>query len=104
MGFVIWSGEDCLYFAGDTSLTMDMKLIQLLTPKLKVAILPVGDNFTMDVQEALMASDFIDCNTILGCHYDTFGWIKIDHGAAQKAFEDQGKALILLPIGDSQTF
>ncbi|HRR24187.1 MAG TPA: hydrolase, partial [Bacteroidia bacterium] len=38
---------------------------------------------------------------IIGCHYDTFGYIKIDHDAAKKAFADAGKQLILLNIGES---
>ena len=101
MGFVIWNEEGCLYFAGDTALTLDMKLIPMLCPALDIALLPIGDNFTMDVKQAILASDFIECDKILGCHYDTFGFIKIDKEAAQKSFEDAGKALILLPIGKS---
>jgi len=101
MGFVIWNEEGCVYFAGDTALTMDMKLIPMLCPKVDVALLPIGDNFTMDVKQAIIASDFIECNKIIGCHYDTFGFIKIDKEAAVKAFEDAGKALILLDIGKS---
>ncbi|MFK7978834.1 MAG: hydrolase, partial [Saprospiraceae bacterium] len=91
----------CLYFAGDTALTMDMKLIPMLCPKVDISLLPIGDNFTMDVKQAVFASDFVECNKVVGCHYDTFGFIKIDKEAAQKAFEDAGKDLILLDIGKS---
>ncbi|MBP9873762.1 MAG: hydrolase, partial [Haliscomenobacter sp.] len=73
-------------------------------PKLDFAILPIGDNFTMGPADAVLASSFIECNTIIGCHYDTFGYIKIDHAAAQKAFADNGKELILLPIGATKSF
>lgn len=100
-GFVVWNDEGCFYHAGDTALTWDMKLIPMTCPKLDFAILPIGDNFTMGYQDALIASDFIECNRIIGCHYDTFGFITIDHEAAKKAFADKGKDLILLPIGDS---
>ena len=103
MGFVIWNEEGCLYFAGDTALTMDMKLIPMLCPKVDISLLPIGDNFTMDVKQAVIASDFVECNKVVGCHYDTFGFIKIDKEAAQKAFEDAGKDLILLDIGKSVT-
>ncbi len=103
-GFVIWNDEGCFYFAGDTALSMDMKLIPLTCPRLDFAILPVGDNFTMGYADALLASSFIECNTIIGCHYDTFGYIKIDHAAAQKAFSDNGKELILLAIGAGKAF
>ena len=101
MGFVIWNEEGCVYFAGDTALTMDMKLIPMLCPTVDVALLPIGDNFTMDVKQAIIASDFIQCNKIIGCHYDTFGFIKIDKEASVKAFDDAGKTLILLDIGKS---
>jgi L-ascorbate metabolism protein UlaG (beta-lactamase superfamily) len=55
----------------------------------------------MGYEDALMACDFIDCDRVVGCHYDTFGYIKIDHKAAQKAFDAKGKALILPAIGES---
>jgi len=100
-GFVIWDDNSCFYFAGDTALTMDMKLIPMTCPKLDFAILPLGDNFTMDYLEAMIASDFIGCNKIVACHYDTFGFIEIDKEAAKKAFADKGKELLLLSIGES---
>lgn len=100
-GFVVWNDEICFYFAGDTALTMDMKLIPLTCPPLDFAILPVGDNFTMGYEDAVIASDYIGCSKVIGCHYDTFGYIKIDHDAAKKAFADKGKELILLPVGGS---
>jgi len=102
-GFVIWSGNICFYHAGDTALTWDMKLIPMTCPKLNFAILPIGDNFTMGYEDALLASDFIECDYIIGCHYDTFGYIKIDHAKAQKAFSDKGKTLILPEIGKTIT-
>lgn len=98
-GFVIWNDEGCFYHAGDTALTMDMQLLPMLCPPLDFAILPIGDNFTMSASDAVIASDFIKCNRIIGCHYDTFGFIKIDHEAAKKGFAEKGKELILLPIG-----
>lgn len=100
-GFVVWSDEQAFYFAGDTALHMDMKLIPMTCPKLDVAILPIGNNFTMGYEDAVIASDFIACDRVIGCHYDTFGYIEIDHEAAKKAFAEKGKELILLDIGDS---
>jgi L-ascorbate metabolism protein UlaG (beta-lactamase superfamily) len=99
-GFVVWNDQTAFYFAGDTALSMDMKLIPLTCPKLNFAILPIGDNFTMGYQDAVIAADFIACDTIIGCHYDTFGYIKIDHEAARQAFADKGKTLILPNIGE----
>ncbi len=100
-GFVIWNEEGCIYQAGDTALTMDMKLIPQTCPKLTAAILPIGDNFTMGYEDATIAAEFIECDQIIGSHYDTFGYIKIDHEQAKKSFSDRGKDLILLGIGES---
>ncbi len=99
-GFVIEGEHKNIYIAGDTALTMDMKLIPMRT-KLDLAIFPIGDNFTMDIEDAILASDFVECDKILGYHYDTFGYIKIDHKEAIQKFFDKGKDLMLLEIGDS---
>ncbi|UOB17313.1 metal-dependent hydrolase [Abyssalbus ytuae] len=99
-GFVIEGEHKNIYIAGDTSLTMDMKLIPLKT-KLDLAILPIGDNFTMGIEDAIIASDFVECDKVLGYHYDTFGYIEIDHEEAKRKFYDKGKDLMLLEIGES---
>lgn len=99
-GFVIEGEHKNIYIAGDTALTMDMKLIPMRT-KLDLAILPIGDNFTMGVEDAILASDFVECDKVLGVHYDTFGYIEIDSAAAVKKFYDAGKDLMLLDIGES---
>ncbi|TYA78696.1 metal-dependent hydrolase [Seonamhaeicola marinus] len=98
-GFVIEGEHKNIYIAGDTALTYDMKLIPMRT-KLDLAILPVGDNFTMGVEDAIMASDFIECDKVLGYHYDTFGYIEIDHDTAKRQFFEKGKDLMLLDIGE----
>ena len=98
-GFLLETKEGNLYIAGDTALTYDMKLIPMQC-KLDMAILPIGDNFTMGIESAVIASDFIECDQIMGYHYDTFGYIEIDHDQARSAFEKAGRTLHLLPIGD----
>lgn len=100
-GFVVWNDQNCFYFAGDTALTWDMKLIPMTCPTLDFAILPIGDNFTMGYEDAVIASDFIACDKIIGCHYDTFPYIEMEKETAQKAFADAGKELILLAIGET---
>lgn len=102
-GFVLSNSEACVYFAGDTALTMDMQLIPRTCPNLDMAVLPVGDNFTMGYEDAIIASDFIGCNRIVGCHFDTFPPIKIDHEVVSKAFKDQNKTIILPQIGQEIT-
>jgi len=99
-GFVIEGERKNIYIAGDTALTMDMKLIPLFT-KLDLAILPIGDNFTMGVDEAIFASDFVQCDKVLGYHFDTFGYIEINHEEAKRKFFDKNKDLMLLEIGES---
>ncbi|MDH7446507.1 metal-dependent hydrolase [Aquimarina sp. 2201CG14-23] len=99
-GFVIQTEDNSIYIAGDTALTMDMKLIPLYT-KLDLAVLPIGDNFTMGIDDAIIASDFVACNKVLGVHYDTFGFIEIDHEEAKQKFSSKGKNLVLLEIGHS---
>ena len=99
-GFVITAGDTSLYIAGDTALTMDMKLIPLTT-KLTASILPLGDTFTMGVEDAITASDFVACDKVIGCHYDTFPPIEIDKDQAVKKFAAKNKALILMEIGST---
>ena len=99
-GFVIEGEHKNLYIAGDTALTYDMKLIPLRT-ELDLAILPIGDNFTMGIDDAIVASDFVKCDKVLGYHFDTFGYIEIDHEEAKRKFFDKGKDLMLLEIGES---
>lgn len=99
-GFVIEGERKNIYIAGDTALTMDMKLIPMRT-KLDLAILPIGSNFTMDVDDAIIASDFVQCDKVLGYHFDTFGYIEINHEEAKRKFFDKNKDLMLLEIGAS---
>lgn len=101
-GFIIKGEHKTIYIAGDTALTYDMKLIPLQF-KLDLAILPIGDNFTMGVEDALTASDFLECDKILGYHFDTFGYIEIDHQKAIQTFFEKDKDLMLLKIGESLT-
>lgn len=98
-GFVIQHAEGCFYYAGDTALTYDMKLIGEEF-KIDFAIMPIGDNFTMGIDDALKAADWVGTKRIIGMHYDTFPYITIDPEAAKKAAAEAGKELILLNIGD----
>ena len=98
MGFVVETGEGNFYYAGDTALHYDMKLIGEYR-KIDFAFLPIGDNVTMGVDNAIICCDFINCSDIIGMHYDTFGYIKIDRSSAVKKFSDAGKKLTLIEIG-----
>ncbi|HIA07371.1 MAG TPA: metal-dependent hydrolase [Flavobacteriales bacterium] len=99
-GFIISTDEGNVYYAGDTALTYDMKLIGD-TANISHAILPIGDNFTMGVDDAVIAAEFVGCNEIIGMHYDTFGYIEIDKEEAKGKFSTAGKTLTLLNIGET---
>jgi L-ascorbate metabolism protein UlaG (beta-lactamase superfamily) len=101
MGFLIETAKENFYYAGDTALHYDMKLIGDFK-KMNVAFLPIGNNFTMGIDNAVIASDFIRCEKIVGMHYDTFDAIKIDHKEAKRKFELSGKELVLMNIGESR--
>lgn len=100
MGFVVESSEGNFYYAGDTALTYDMKLIGDYR-KIDFAFLPIGDIFTMGVDNAIIACDFIDCDNIIGMHYDTFASIRIDKQDAISKFTRSGKKLTLMNIGET---
>ena len=100
MGFVINSADGSFYYSGDTALTTDMKLIPLWA-KLNCALLCIGDNFTMGYEDAIEAARMIKCNKIVGVHFDTFPYIKIDHEKVKQAFADAGMELILPQIGET---
>jgi L-ascorbate metabolism protein UlaG (beta-lactamase superfamily) len=98
-GFVLKTAEGNFYYSGDTGLTVDMTLIPQWAD-LQFAVLPIGDMLTMGVDDAIEAAQFVKTNKILGVHYDTFGFIKIDRQAAVKQFEESGITLALPEIGD----
>ena len=101
VGFVIKTTEgQTLYFAGDTALTYDLKLIGE-RHKVDVALLPIGDNYTMGITDALVAAEWAGTSEIIGMHYDTFPVIAIDHAAAQAEAKAAGKNLRLLRIGET---
>lgn len=99
MGFVV-TGEKNFYYSGDTALTMDMQLVPRWA-QLDFAVLPIGDNFTMGYEDAIIAAELIQCRTIVGVHYDTFGYIMIDHEKVKRAFSKAGLNLLLPGIGES---
>jgi L-ascorbate metabolism protein UlaG (beta-lactamase superfamily) len=100
-GFIVSSDRGNFYYAGDTALHLDMKLTGEYH-KLDFAVLPIGDNFTMGIEDAIIASDFINCKKIVGVHYDTFGYIEIDKTEAVRKFAEKGKELILVEIGQTK--
>jgi len=99
-GFVIETNDGSFYYSGDTALTMDMKLIGEQT-KLKFAVLTIGDFFTMAIDDAVQAANFVGVTRIVGVHYDTFPPIKLDHAAAIRTAQAGEKELLLPKIGET---
>jgi L-ascorbate metabolism protein UlaG (beta-lactamase superfamily) len=98
-GFVLYLKEGKnIYFAGDTALTYDMKL--LADENLAWAFLPIGDNYTMGIDDAVKAANFINCKNVIGIHYDTFPVIKIDKNEALDKFIKAGINIKLPKIGE----
>lgn len=75
-GLLLTLGEKKIYFAGDTALFSDMALIGRWG--LDVAVLPIGDNFTMGVDDSVEAVKLLQPQAVIPCHYNTFGLIAVD--------------------------
>lgn len=102
-GFVLELEGKTIYFAGDTSLNMDMKLLAELYTKIDYAILPIGGNYTMDPDDALIAAKFVGTDRVIGVHYNTFPAIAIDTEVAVAKFARENKTLLLPAIGETIT-
>lgn len=100
-GFVFFVGDKKIYFAGDTALTMEMKLLEDIG--LDYAVLPIGGHYTMDMFDAVKAAQFINCKHIIGVHYNTFPPIAIDTEKAISVFAASGLELQLPAIGATLT-
>lgn len=74
-GFLLTLGDTRLYHAGDTALIMDF---QLLEGEVDIALLPIGDNFTMGPDDAARAVRFIKPRTVIPIHYGTWPVIEQD--------------------------
>lgn len=99
-GFVLQLEGKTIYFAGDTALTLEMKLLAELYT-IDYAILPIGGHYTMDVDDAIIAAKFLKCSKVIGVHYDTFPPITIDQKDAIAKFEREGIQLFLPSVGTS---
>jgi L-ascorbate metabolism protein UlaG (beta-lactamase superfamily) len=90
------TGGTRVYFAGDTALTMDM---QLLRGRVDVAILPIGDNYTMGPEDAVRAVEMIAPTTVVPMHYDTWDVIAQDAQAFARRVGGLAAVRVLVPGG-----
>lgn len=98
-GFVVFTAEGNFHHAGDTALMLDMQLLK--RHNLRYACLPIGDNFTMGVEDAIEAAQYMGVKTVVGIHYNTFPPITIDTAQATAAFAKAGIRLLLPAIGST---
>ncbi|BAI79522.1 metal dependent hydrolase [Deferribacter desulfuricans SSM1] len=97
VGYVVNIDGSTIYVAGDTALFKDMEIIgELLKPD--IAILPVGDNFTMDIDEAIYACKLLKVKKMIPIHYNTWDLISIDIEKFKKDCADKGVETIILEV------
>lgn len=99
-GFWLDLGDARLYHAGDTALTMDMQLLQ---GRVDVALLPIGDNYTMGPADAARACELIKPRVVIPMHYNTFDLIKQDPNDFKKRVGANAEVVVLEP-GESFEF
>ena len=102
-GVILSAGDKTIFHAGDTALFYDMKLIGECH-KIDYAFLPIGDNFTMGTDDAVKAAEFLNADTVIPIHYNTFEVIKADANEFKRKIESIGKKCIVMNAGDEIKF
>ncbi len=99
-GHVVRFGGKTIYFAGDTCLFLDMQLIG--EEELDLAVVPIGDHFTMGPKDAARAVKFLQPRAVIPCHYNTFPPIRQDPNEFKRMVGAQSTAkCIILDPGQS---
>jgi L-ascorbate metabolism protein UlaG (beta-lactamase superfamily) len=99
-GFIIQSEDRSIFYSGDTSLTSDFILLGERY-NIDLAILPIGNVFTMDYIDAERACRMLKAKKLMGVHFDTFPPIKIDHDTVHAYMNMKGQDFILPTIGET---
>jgi L-ascorbate metabolism protein UlaG (beta-lactamase superfamily) len=87
-----------VYHAGDTGLFLDMQLIGEMNGPLDAALLPIGDNFTMGIDDAVKAVEMLNAGLNIPMHYGTFDVIEADPAEFVSKVSRQGaKATVVKP-------
>ncbi|MBI5266738.1 MAG: metal-dependent hydrolase, partial [candidate division Zixibacteria bacterium] len=102
VGFLVTIGGKTVYHPGDTGLFYDMKLIGEMN-SIELAFLPIGDNFTMGINDAVKAVEFLKPKTVVPFHYSTFPVIEASPQDFAAKVGTSAKVAILKP-GDSLDF
>ena len=99
-GFLLTLDGTNVYHAGDTALIADMGLLK---GQVDIALLPIGDNFTMGPEDAVRAVEMIEPEVVIPIHYNTFEVIEQDPKAFAASVADRAKVVMLEP-GESYDF
>ena len=102
-GVVITMGGKTVYHTGDTGLFLDMKLIGELN-SIDIMLAPIGDNFTMGIDDAVQATKFVEPRVVIPMHYDTFPIIEADPNVFKSKVENIGKKAIIMAYGETIVF
>ncbi len=99
-GIILTIGDKTIYHAGDTGLFLDMKLIGEMF-NIDLALLPIGDNYTMGIDDAVKAVEFLNCKTVVPMHYGTFDVIDTNPEEFKRKVESIGKKCVIMPYGEA---
>lgn len=99
-GFLVTMDGKTLYHPGDTALFYDMKLIGEMHP-IDVAVLPIGDNFTMGIEDAVRAAEFLQPKVVVPMHYKTFEIIDADPNEFARRLTGKGIACQVVAVGET---
>lgn len=102
-GALITVADKTVYHAGDTGLFLDMKLIGEMHP-IDVALLPIGDNFTMGIDDAVKAVEFLNPKLAIPMHYKTFDVIDVNPEEFVRKTQAIGKEAQVLAVGGQLEF
>ncbi|HYL20313.1 MAG TPA: metal-dependent hydrolase [Gemmatimonadales bacterium] len=98
-GVVVTMGGKAAYHCGDTGLTLEM---QLLEGRVDVMLVPIGDNYTMGIEDAVRAVDLVRPGIVVPMHYNTWDVIKADPELFKRQVGDRARVVVLAP-GQSHT-
>lgn len=98
-GIILTVDDKTIYHSGDTALFSDMKLIG--DHGIDLALLPIGDNFTMGIDDAVKAVEFIKPKLVAPIHYGTFDAIKVDPNEFKTKVEAKGFKAKVMTIGET---
>ena len=101
-GYVVQAEGKTIYFAGDTALTYDMKIISEQF-EVDYALLPIGGHYTMDAKDAMTAAEWVKAKNIIAMHYDSFPPIKVEKETVGELAKKSGKTLTFMEIGQTIT-